>query len=249
MARPTSRNELIEYCLRNLGAPVIEINVDDEQLEDRFDEALQFYQEYHSDAVIRTLIKHQLTQEEITSKSVELPDAVLSVTKILNINDTSANNMFNVKYQMYLNDIYNLRKGASNLIGYAMTKEYLGLIDQVLGGSTQQLTYARHQNTLEILTDWDAFLNPGEYIIIECYQTVNPLDFPEVYNDMALKKYLTSLIKKQWGQNLLKFEGMQLPGGVQINGRPIYEDAVNEITKLEDEWESRYSAPIGFFVG
>lgn len=249
MARPTSREELIEYCLRSLGAPVIEINVDDEQLEDRLDEALQFYQEYHSDAVIRTLLKHQLTQAEIDNKQIELPDAVLSVSKILNINDTSASDMFNVKYQIYLNDVYNLRKGASNIVGYSMAKEYLGLIDQVLGGSTQQLTYARHKNTLEILTNWEAFLSEGEYIIIECYTTVDPNDYPEVYNDMALKKYLTALIKKQWGQNLLKFEGMQLPGGVQINGRPIYEDAVNEINKMEDEWESRYTAPIGFFIG
>lgn len=249
MARPASRTELAEYCLRNLGAPVIEINVDDDQIEDRIDEAIQFYQEYHSDAVVRTLIKHQITAENLQNKVISLPDSVLSVTKVFNINDTSTHSMFNVKYQMYLNDIYGLRKGGANVVGYNMTKQYMSLIEQTITGNSQQVTYARHKNELEILADWDDMLSPGEYIIIECYQTVNPNDYPEVYNDMALKRYMTALIKRQWGTNLIKFEGMQLPGGVQINGRPIYEDAVNEINKIEEEFQNKYEAPLGFFVG
>ena len=252
MAIPTTRTELIDYCLRALGAPVIEINVDDEQLEDRVDEALQFYQEYHADAVTRTFLKHQVTQENIDTKTVELPDAVISVIRLLNITNTVSNNfMFDVKYQMHMNDLYSLGrgKGDSNLLNYTMNKEYLGLMEHVLGRNSQQVNYARHQNTLQILNDWETLIAPGEYLILECYQVIDPEAYGEVYNDMALKKYLTALIKKQWGINLIKFGGMQLPGGVTLNGTEIYERAVNEITALEESWDSRYQTPVDFYIG
>lgn len=252
MAIPSSRNELIDYCLRTLGAPVIEINVDDEQLEDRLDEALQFYQEYHSDAVTRAFLKYQVTQENLDTKEIELPDSVISINRLLHVSNSNSNNfMFDVKYQMHMNDLYSLGRGRGDagLVNYAMNKEYLGLMEHVLGRNSQQVSYARHKNTLRILTDWDKIIVPGEWLVIECYQTIDPETYTEVYNDMALKRYLTALIKRQWGLNLIKFQGMQLPGGVQLNGQAIYESAAAELTTLEQEWADKYQTPVDFYIG
>jgi hypothetical protein len=249
MARPASRQELAEYCLRNLGAPVIEINIDEDQIEDRIDEAIQFYQEYHADAVVRTFVKHQITEETLEDKVIILPDAVLSVTRVLNLGGGGdAADMFNVKYQMFLNDLYGLRN-PSALVNYEITKQYLSLIELTLTGASQQVTYTRHKNELTIQDDWHKYLSVGEYIIIECYMTVDPQAYPEVYNDMALKRYTTALFKRQWGANLIKFEGLQLPGGVTLNGRQLYDDAINDIEKMEEAWDSKYSLPVDFFVG
>lgn len=249
MARPNSRQTLAEYCLRALGAPVIEINVDEDQIEDRLDEAIQFYQEYHSDAVVRTFIKHQITEDSITDGVITLPDEVLSVTRVLNLSGGGdAADMFNVKYQMFLNDLYGLRN-PSALVNYEITKQYLGLIEMTLTGASQQVTYARHKNQLTIQDDWQNYMKVGDWIIIECYTAVDPQTYTEVYNDMALKRYATALIKKQWGANLIKFEGMQLPGGVTLNGRQLYDDAVNDIEKMEESWDSKFQLPVDFFVG
>jgi hypothetical protein len=249
MARPNSRQTLAEYCLRALGAPVIEINVDEDQIEDRLDEAIQFYQEYHSDAVVRTFIKHQITEESITNGVITLPDEVLSVTRVLNLSGGGdAADMFSVKYQMFLNDLYGLRN-PSALVNYEITKQYLGLIEMTLTGASQQVTYARHKNQLTIQDDWAKYMQVGGWIIIECYTAVDPQTYTEVYNDMALKRYTTALIKKQWGANLIKFEGMQLPGGVTLNGRQLYDDAVNDIEKMEESWDSKFGMPVDFFVG
>jgi len=249
MARPNSRQTLAEYCLRALGAPVIEINVDEDQIEDRLDEAIQFYQEYHSDAVVRTFIKHQITENSITNGVITLPDEVLSVTRVLNLSGGGdAADMFSVKYQMFLNDLYGLRN-PSALVNYEITKQYLGLIEMTLTGASQQVTYARHKNQLTIQDDWQRYMQVGAWIIIECYTAVDPQTYTEVYNDMALKRYATALIKKQWGANLIKFEGMQLPGGVTLNGRQLYDDAVNDIEKMEEAWDSKFGMPVDFFVG
>lgn len=249
MARPASRQELADYCLRNLGAPVIEINIDDDQIEDRLDEAIQFYQEYHADAVVRTFVKHLVTEETLEDKVIILPDAVLSVTRVLNLgNGGDAADMFNVKYQMFLNDLYGLRN-PSALVNYEITKQYLSLIELTLTGASQQVTYARHKNELTIQDDWQKYIQVGNYIVIECYMTVDPDDYTEVYNDMALKRYTTALFKRQWGANLIKFEGLQLPGGVTLNGRQLYDDAVNDIEKMEETWDSKYAMPVDFFVG
>lgn len=249
MAKPNSRQTLAEYCLRALGAPVIEINIDEDQIEDRLDEAIQFYQEYHSDAVVRTFLKHQITETSINNGVITLPDSVLSVTRVLNLSaGGDAADMFNVKYQMFLNDLYGLRN-PSALVNYEITKQYLSLIELTLTGASQQVTYARHKNELTIQDDWQTYLHVGGYIIIECYTAVDPTAYPEVYNDMALKRYATALLKRQWGANLIKFEGMQLPGGVTINGRQIYDDAINDIQKMEEEWDSKYQMPVDFFVG
>jgi hypothetical protein len=248
MAKPTTRQELADYCLRALGAPVLEINIDEDQIEERIDEAIQFYQEYHSDAVVRTFYKHQVTPTDYVNNYLTLPDELISVLRVLNLSSGDAADMFSVKYQMFLNDLYGLRKPDS-LINYEMTKQYMNAIELILTGSTQQIIFTRHMNRLSIQDDWKSYVSVGQYIIIEGYQTINPNDFTEVYNDMLLKKYLTALLKKQWGTNLLKFEGMTLPGGITLNGRAIYEDAIADIEKIETDFDTKYQMPPDFYMG
>lgn len=249
MARPSTRSELADYCLRALGAPVMEINIDDDQLEDRIDEALQYWQEYHSDAVVRTLLKHQITQDDLDNNKISnLPENILSVTRILSFNDTSSASMFSAKYQMFLNDVYGLRN-PGGIINYEMTSQYISLVQNIITGHTAQLSYARHMDTIQFHGLLRDKTKVGDFIIIECYTSVDPSGYPDVYNDMALKELCTLLIKKQWGQNLSKFEGMQLPGGVTINGRQIYEEAVADLKELKERFDLFYSTPVDFFVG
>jgi hypothetical protein len=248
MARPTTRQGLVDYCLRALGAPVLEINIDDDQIEDRLDEAIQFYQEYHNDGVTRVFYKHVITQDDFNNGYFTLPDSLICVLRVMNINRGDASDMFSVKYQMYLNDLYGLRRPES-IISYQMTKEYMGLLEMILTGASQQITFARHMNRLTIDDDWKHTLKPGQYIIVEAYQTIDPNAFGDVYNDMVLKRYTTALLKRQWGTNLLKFEGMQLPGGVTLNGRALFDDANAEIQKIEEDFESRYQFPPDFYCG
>jgi hypothetical protein len=248
MAKPTSRQELVDYCLRSLGAPVLEINIDEDQIEDRVDEAFQFYQEYHSDAVVRTFVKHQVTQADYDNDYITLPEQLISVLRVLNLSTGDAADMFSVKYQLFLNDLYGLRNPES-LVNYEMTKQYMSAIEMVLTGNSQQITFSRHMNRLIIQDNWKEFVPIGQYIIIEGYQTIDPNAYTDVYNDMMLKKYLTALLKRQWGTNLIKFEGMQLPGGITINGRAIYDDALSDIEKIETDFDSKYQMPPDFFCG
>lgn len=251
MAKPTTRQGLIDYCLRRLGEPVVEVNIDDEQIEDRIDEAIQFYQEYHSDAVVRTFVKHQVTEEDITNRYIILPEALISVFRVFPIMAASlgGTDMFSIKYQMHLNDLIALRSG-EGLLHYEMTKQYMSTIDMLVNGVSQQITFTRHMNRLSIEADWNELgLNVGVYLILEGYQTIDPQAYPDIYNDMMLKKYATALLKLQWSQNLIKFEGMQLPGGVTLNGRALYEDAKEEIQKIEEEFDMKYSFPPDFFIG
>lgn len=248
MARPTSRATLIDYCLRRLGHPVIEINVDDDQVEDRIDDALQFYQEYHSDAVQRVYLKHQLTADDITNEWIPVTDATVFVTRVLPISNTlSTSNMFSAKYQMYLNDLYNLNYMGS-LINYVQTMSYMSMIDTVISGASEITFFNRHLNRLHLRLDW-ADVTVGQYIIVEGYQIVDPDTYSDVYNDMFLKQYATALIKQQWGANLIKFEGMVLPGGVTLNGRQIFDDATNEIAQIKEQMQLSYETPPMFFVG
>lgn len=251
MARPSTREEFIQYCLRKLGHPVVEINIDDDQIEDRVDEAIQFYQEYHSDGVSRTFVKHQITSTDIANNYITLPEEMISVFKVFPITTATVggNDLFSFKSQVAMSDIRQLGSGGS-LIDYEMTKQYLSLIDMTINGMSQQITFSRHMNRLTIELNWaENGLTEGKYVILEGYQTINPDAYGDVYNDMMLKRYATALIKAQWGQNLIKFEGMQLPGGVTINGRAIFDDAQNEITKIEEEFDLKYSFPPDFFVG
>lgn len=246
MPKPNSRQTLIDYCLRALGHPVIEINVDEDQLEDRIDEAMQFYQEYHSDSIVRNYRKHLVTADDVTNKYVTLPDSMIFVNSVWPINASSTQSgMFSVEYQMHLNDLYNLRHPGV-LIDYEMTKQYMSLIDLKINGMSQKSTFSRHQNRIYIEGD---DLEEGIYIIVEGHEVLDPDVYTDIYNDMLLKKYLIALIKRQWGLNLIKFEGMQLPGGVTLNGRQIYDDATQDIEKIEETMQLTYEKPTDFFVG
>jgi hypothetical protein len=246
MAKPNTRQSLIDYALRALGSPVIEINVDDTQLEDRLDEALQFYQEYHSDSIVRNYRKHLVTADDVTNGYVTLPDSMIFVNSVWPIMaSTSQTGMFSIEYQMHLNDLYNLRHPGV-LIDYEMTKQYMSLIDLKINGMSQRSTFSRHQNRIYIEGN---DLEEGIYIIVEGHEILDPDTYTDIYNDMLLKKYLIALIKRQWGLNLIKFEGMQLPGGVTLNGRQIYDDAIQDIEKIEETMQLTYEKPTDFFVG
>lgn len=248
MAKVTNRTELIDHAMRALGAPVIEVNVDEDQVEDRIDDALQYYQEYHDDAIIKTYLKHQLTQNDIDNSYVTIPDSITSVTKLLDFGSGSVEKFFDVEYNMRLQDMYSFNTMAnSNVIDYSMRAQNLALLDNVIN-STELLRFNRHMNRLHI-DEGFGDLKVDDYIVVEGYQIVDPSTYTDVYNDMFLKKYVTALIKKQWGQNMSKFEGMQLPGGVTMNGLQIYQDAVEEINKLEEEMQLAWQMPDDFLVG
>jgi len=248
MAIPNSRQSLIDYCLRNLGEPVLEINVSEEQIEDRIDEALQFYQEYHSDAIYPVFHKHQITATDVQNEYVDIPDAITVVTRIFSIAEHgTSSNMFSAKYQLFLNDIFDLRF-AGSISNYVQTMQYLETLDMIFNGE-QQIRYNRHMNRLYIDTEWGTTLKEDDYIIVEAYRIVDPTQFTDVYNDMFLKRYATALIKRNWGQNLSKFDGMQLPGGVTINAQRILEEANAEIREIEQEMQLKYEDPPNMFVG
>jgi hypothetical protein len=249
MAQPNSRETLIEYCLRRLGEPVIEINVDPDQLEDRIDEALQYYQEFHSDATYRTYLKHQITAEDISNEYITIPNTVLTVVNIFPISSSSlSNGMFSLKYQIHLNDIADMRNIGSGLAYYDQMQQFLTTLDMQLNG-TPQVDFNRNQNRLYIFGDLSDDLLVGDYIVMQCYSIVDPTSFSRVFNDRWLKEYLTALIKQQWGANLIKFEGMQLPGGVTLNGRQIFDDGTSDIDRLREAIRLEAEMPTDFFVG
>ena len=251
MATPNSRATLIEYCKRRLGDPVIEINVDEDQLEDRVDEALQYYREFHSDATVRTYLKHQITAQDVTNEYITLANNIIFVSKMFPLQSSfqSSRNFFDIKYQMMLNDIADLMNFAGDLAYYEQMQQYLSLLDMKLNGQPQ-VQFSRKQNRLYIFGDFqDDDINEGDYIVAEVYTEINDSDHTSIFNDMFLKEYTTALIKQQWGQNLIKFEGMQLPGGVILNGRQIYDDATGEIEALRQRVRDEHELPPDFFVG
>ena len=248
MSQPGSRQELADYCLRALGAPVVEINIDDDQLGDRIDEAFQFYREYHSDATIRRYRKHQVTATDVTEEYIDIPETFIHISRVLPFQVTGGAGDFNVEYQIMLNDIYDLR-GPNSVLHYAMSQQHLALVDTLFDGKDQTVRFNRHMNRLFIETRWGTDVKAGEFVIIEGYETVDPATFTDVYNDIFLKKYLTALIKRQWGTNLKKFGGLQLPGGVEINGQQIYDEANEEIKEIEEQMQSRYEMPPLDFMG
>lgn len=251
MANPSSRQGLIDYCLRRLGDPVIEINVDIDQLEDRVDEALQYWQEYHSDATYRTYVSHLVGDSDVSNEYVTVPTDVIYVSKLFRISSTfnTSFNFFDIKYQMMLNDIADLQNFAGDLAYYEQLNQYLSLLDMKLNGEPQT-TYSRKMDRLYLHGDFnDKDVQAGDYIVYEAWKTVNPSAHTKVWNDMWLKEYTTALIKQQWGSNLIKFEGMQLPGGVTLNGRQLFDDATNEIEKLREKIRLDFEMPADFFVG
>jgi len=251
MAAPTSRQGLIDYCLRRLGDPVIEINVDVDQLEERIDDSLQMYQEYHSDATVKTYLKHLVTADDVTNEYIPISSSIIFVSRLLPVNNAfgASRNFFDVKYQMMLNDIADLQNWAGDLAYYEQMQQYLSLLDMKLNGHPQ-VEFSRRQNRLYIHGDFaDKDIKAGDYIIAEVYQIVDPDTHTSVYDDMWLKEYSTALIKQQWGANLIKFEGMQLPGGVSLNGRQLFDDAMQDIERLRERIRLEHELPPNFFVG
>jgi hypothetical protein len=276
MAKPASRQELIEYCLRRLGAPVLEINVNDDQIDDLVDDALQYFQERHFDGVERMYLKHEITQEDIdrgsakspggvgietstatsttginfdwyeSSNYIQVPDSVIGVEKIFKFDTSSiSGGMFSIKYQLFLNDLYYFN--SVELLQYAMVKSYLEDIDFLLT-TDKQIRFNKRQNRLYLDIDWGA-QTPGTFFVLDCHRILDPNNFTNVYNDSFLKRYLTSLIKKQWGQNLIKFRGVKLPGGIELNGREIYEDAEKELEQLKQTMMLEHELPPLDFIG
>ena len=274
MAQPSTRQELIDYCLRKLGAPVLEINVAEEQIEDLVDDALQFFQERHFDGVYPTFLKYKVTQADIDrgkAKSasdigvdvtdvsttvagvgvtfsyfengnyLKVPDYVIGVNRIFRFEGSNSvsSGMFSIKYQLFLNDIYYW--GSTELLTYAMTKSYLEDIDFLLT-TQKQIRFNKRQDRLYLDIDWNN-VSVGQYFVIDCYRLLDPSDYSKVWNDSFVKKYLTSLIKRQWGQNLIKFNGVKLPGGVEFNGRQLYDDGQAEIDVLMQQMTYDYELP------
>ena len=271
MSKPNSRATLKDYCLRRLGYPVLEINVDDDQIDDLTDDAIQYFQERHFDGIERVFLKHKLTAADITTAKttqttssattginngitssgnsdsfletnnyLKLPDHVIGVEKVFKMDqNTISSGLFNIKYQIFLNDLYYY--GALDLMNYAMTKTYLEDLSRLITPDTQ-IRFNKKQHNLYMDIDWNQ-ISADTFIILDCYRLVDPGTATDVYNDFWLKRYLTALIKKQWGQNLIKFQGVMLPGGIQLNGRQIYDDAIKEIEEIEYSLKTEYELP------
>ena len=287
MAKPTTRDELKEYCLRQLGAPVLEINVADEQIDDLLDDTLQYFNERHFDGVEKTFLKYQITQDDInrgrgsasssvgvtttgvgivtttgtstnvsglgtvtsnfyeTSNFIQVPDSVIGIEKVFKFDNSVSSGMFSIKYQLFLNDLYFFN--SVDLLTYRMTKSYLEDIDMLLT-TDKQIRFNQRQNRLYLDIDWDA-QEANNFLVIECYRALDPADYSKVFNDSFVKKYLTAAIKKQWGQNLIKFQGVKLPGGVELNGRAIYEDGQRELDEIRQRMSSDYELPPMDLIG
>lgn len=245
--KPESREEFKEYCLRKLGKPVLEINVDDGQVEDRIEEALAYYHDYHFDGTQKVYLAHPVTAEDKTNKYITIPEAVIGIINIFDVGDSySTNNLFNIRYQIALNDLFAFNYGP--FAPYYMALQNVALAEELFVGR-QSLRYNRHVNRLYIDMDWEAKIATGEYIIIEAYQKVDPETYSDVWSDRWLQRYATALIKKQWGDNLKKFEGLQMPGGLTFNGQKIWDEATDELIKLEEEMISSYSLPVSDMIG
>jgi hypothetical protein len=244
---PTTRTEFKEYCLRKLGKPVIEINVDDDQVDDRIDEALRYYWDYHFDGTEKLYYKHQVTETDKVNKYISIPENIIGVVRVFPIADpmVRSDDLFNIRYQIALNDLYTLT--SVSMVPYYMTMEHLALVSELLVGQ-QPIRYNRHTDKLYIDMDWGN-INTGEYLLVEAYEIIDPNEFSDVWADRWLQNYVTAKIKYQWGSNLTKFTGMTLPGGVQFNGQQILEDARQEIEQMEREMLVSYSLPVSDMIG
>ena len=285
MAQPNTRQGLVDYGKRQLGAPVLEINIADEQVDDLLDDAIQMFHNRHMDGVEKMYLKHKITKDftdtiqatgapgretslgittttspsvnitgigattfsfEETQNFIQVPDSVIGIEKVWKVDSRAiASNMFNITYQLFLNEIYYF--SSMELLSYTQTKRYLEDIDFILHPD-KQIRFNRRQNRLYIDTDYSS-MKTDDYLIIECYRTLDPNEYTKVYNDPFLKKYFTALLKKQWGQNLIKFQGVKLPGGTELNGRQIYDDGVAELERLEEAMLSTYELPVMDMIG
>jgi hypothetical protein len=246
MSVPASREQFKQYCLRRLGRPVIEINVDDDQVEDRIDEALKFYWDYHFDGTEQTWYSYQLSETDIQNQYIPLPPNIIGAVEIFPIGESlSTNNLFNIRYQISLNDLYDLT--ATTMVPYYLAMQHIQFLEQLLVGQ-QPVRYNRWTNKLHIDMDWGK-VSPGNFIVVKAYQIVDPNVYTEAWGDRWLTRYATSLIKFQWGSNLIKYQDVNLPGGMKFNAMKIYDEAKAEIEELEHEMIHTYSLPIADQIG
>lgn len=252
MATITDRTSFKDYCLRRLGFPVIEINVDDDQIEDRIDDALQYWQDYHFDGMQKVYYIKAVRQQEIDQKYLDLsgstdadghPMEIIGVTRIFPLHDSQASiNMFDLRYQLRLNELYDFT--SASYINYTLTQQHLRSLELMFTGEVP-IRFQRHMQRLYIDWAWGQAEAPvGTVIVAEAYANINPDVYNKVWNDRWLKEYATALIKRTWGNNLKKFAGIQLPGGVTLNGDKIYQEASNEIDDLEKQMQTDYGAPL-----
>ena len=272
MAIPSTKATLKSYCLRALGDGVIDINVSDDQVDDRLDEALQYFAQYHYDGIERMYLKHQITQAEldrgitnitasVTDKTdntisadwsegkgfIPVPDAVVAVVKVFPLTDTGGGgSLFDVRYQLRLNDLYDF--SSTSVMHYQQTMQHLDFLEHILVGEVP-IRFNQHQNRLYLDMDWQNDMVAGEYIIIECYRKLDPDSYTDIYDDIYLKRYATTLIKKQWGANLSKFSGVAMLGGVTMNGETIYSQAIEEQNKLEEQIQMAFELPVNYMIG
>jgi hypothetical protein len=246
MATPTTREQFKQYCLRKLGKPVIDINVDDDQVEDRIDEALKYYWDYHFDGTEKTYYKYQVTQTDITNKYITLPQNIIGAVNIFPVGSSlSSNNLFNIRYQIALNDLYDLT--ATTMVPYYLAMQHIQFLEQLLVGQ-QPFRYNRNTNKFYLDMDWGK-VGVGDYFIIEAYEIVNPNTYSDVWGDRWLAHYAEALIKLQWGSNLIKYQDVSLPGGMKFNAQKIYDDATRDLAKLEEEMIRSYSIPVADMIG
>lgn len=252
MARINSRQELKEYALRALGAPVLLINVDDEQLEDRIDDVLDLFWEYHADGSELVFLNHQILQSDYDDRRVILPPGVLSVLGVHHagsgIGGGSGISTFNLQYQAYMTDLMNPRQIMMGGLGsFYITQNYLSTIGNTFS-SSDRLTFNKHHDRLNIIGDWSR-IRVNDWFGIEAYVPINPQDNGDVWNNRWLKRYTIAQFKLQWGSNLIKFSGAALPGNITVNAEQIYNDAKEEVRLLEEELKNDYQLPVDFFVG
>ena len=281
MAKPSTKQGLIDYCFRKLGAPVLEINVDDDQVDDLVDDTIQYYNERHYNGIERMYLKYKITQDDIdrgrangttgvgivtttgtssnvsghgtvtsnfyeTSNFIAVPEHVIGVNKIFKFDTSSiSGGMFSIKYQLFLNDLYYFN--SVELLQFAMTKRYLEDIDFLLT-TEKQIRFNQRQDRLYLDIDWSS-QSVDTFIVIDCFRALDPDTYTQVYNDPFVKLYLTALIKRQWGQNLIKFRGVKLPGGIEMNGREIYDDANRDLDALKQRMATEYETPPLDFIG
>ena len=271
MGIPTSRSTFKDYCLRALGFGVIDINVSDNQVDDRIDEALQYFAQYHYDGVEKMYLKYEITQDDIDRAAsndtttatdtvdssvtatfkegknfIPMPSSVVSVIQIFPFDDQTTNNMFDIRYQLRLNDLYDF--SSTSIIHYQMTMKQLDFLSHILVGE-KPIRFNQHQNRLYLDMDFANDIDVGEFLIIECYRKIDPSTYADIFDDIYLKRYATALIKRQWGANLSKFQGVQLLGGVEMIGEAIYSQAQEELQKLEEDIQLAFETPIDYMVG
>ena len=257
MANINSREQFKDYCLRRLGFPVITINVDDDQVEDRVDDALQYWQDYHYDGLQQVYYIKKISATDITNGYLDMspefttdthgnPLEIVGCNRVFPLQDSQASvNMFDLRYQLRLNELYDFT--SASYVNYTLTQQHLRSLELMFTGEVP-IRFQRHMKKLFIDWAWGKSITEGDVAVVECYALINPDVYTHVWSDRWIKEYCTALIKRTWGENLKKFDNIQMPGGVTLNGDKIYQEAVKEIERLEGEMSTEYFSPLQFYM-